>query len=145
MFKNHHALLKDIGVGELTEEKIKKVRHLFAKCTNKMLKAQTRPDVCYFHEQGVLSHYHQHLTHCPTTLKGSITKLWCGGRQISIPVLPLPETLDWSKQNDDLIPILMDKEPIPKPCIEMISCNCSMACKNNRCKCRKSNLFCSQL
>jgi len=55
MFEDHHALLKDIGVGELTEEKIKKVRHLFAKCTNKMLKAQTRPDVCYFHEQGVLT------------------------------------------------------------------------------------------
>ena len=146
IFKIHHTPLKDIGVSELTEEKIKKTEMFVCKLYKQNVETTDEARCLLFAKAGSPDAlpptsnallYHMMRVHYQTMV-------W---RQANIckPILPLPVKMGWRKQNDDLIPILMDKEPIPKACKEMISCNCAMECMNNKCSCRKSKLFCTGL
>ena len=72
------------------------------------------------------------------------TKIW---RQAHVakPVLPKPEEMGWRLEDGELIPVLMTLDPVPKACLEMVSCNCRTGCATLRCKCRKSGVVCTGL
>lgn len=48
----------------------------------------------------------------------------------------------WVIENDRLAPVLMDTDPVPKKCLEIISCGCKTKCATANCKCYKNNLQC---
>ena len=55
------------------------------------------------------------------------------------PLLPDPVTLGWSRTDDNkLRPVLMTQDPIPKACVEIISCSCRTGCATCRCGCKKA-------
>ena len=60
-------------------------------------------------------------------------------------ILPKPEEFGWKLMDDKLVPVLMTLDPIPKACVEMITCKCTTGCATRQCKCRKANIVCSGL
>lgn len=58
-------------------------------------------------------------------------------------ILPKPEESGWKLKDDKLVPVLMTLDPIPKACVEMLSCQCTTGCATLRCKCRKAKIVCS--
>ena len=50
------------------------------------------------------------------------------------PLIPQPISNGWHKENDQLLPTLMTKPPVPDTLLELIVCNCKKGCKRN-CKC----------
>lgn len=83
--------------------------------------------------------FRQHLLRCHYQ-----TAVW---RQAHVPkpTLPNPTETGWMLQDDQLTPVFMTLEPIPKACLEMVSCKCTTGCATLRCSCRKSNVVCSGL
>ena len=83
--------------------------------------------------------FRQHLKRCHYQ-----TAVW---RQAHIqkPVLPSPEESGWKLAEGLLVPVFMTLDPIPKACLEMISCRCTTGCATLRCKCRKSQVVCTGL
>ena len=61
------------------------------------------------------------------------------------PNLPTPTDSGWKKVASELKPELMSLSPIPKSCLEVISCGCKKQCTTQRCKCRKAGLQCSAM
>ena len=55
-------------------------------------------------------------------------------------ILPKPDESDWKLMSDKLVPILMTLDPIPKACLEIITCNCNTGCATLRCK-RQENKY----
>jgi hypothetical protein len=147
VFKNHHDLLTNIGTGELTEETIKSAEAFICRMYNvqrtdsvdtarhilfsKSVKPEAMPpttDALRFHLMRV--HYQ--------------CMIWKSS-SCSIPKLPDPAEMGWKRTDTGLEPILMSRSPIPKSCLEIISCTCRTQCKNRRCKCRKSQLQCTSM
>ena len=56
---------------------------------------------------------------------------------------PWHAALGWSITDGKLSPILMTIDPVPKACMEIISCQCLKDCGTMRCKCRKNMLVCT--
>ena len=66
----------------------------------------------------------------------------------SHPALPDPtaEGSGWFKMGERVKPVTMLKEPIPKACMDIISCgSCTTGCNSQRCKCFKAGLHCTLL
>lgn len=59
--------------------------------------------------------------------------------------LPSPDINGWKRQNDALTPIMTDNLPAPMAMIELSVCGCKSNCQNNRCKCRKNRLPCTDM
>ena len=49
----------------------------------------------------------------------------------------------WNCENNSLIPIMLDSNPVPEALLKMIHYNCSTGYSNLRCVCRKQGLNCS--
>ena len=147
VFKEHHELLKNLGIGELTEETIKSsemfvcriynvdktdsvdaARHILFAKTGKPEAMAPTSDALYFHLRRV---HHQVMiwrkAHCPT------------------PELHAPTEMGWKLGESGLQPILMSLSPIPDSCLEMVACTCRKQCKTQRCKCAKSSLRCTSM
>ena len=146
-FKEHHGLLKNLGIGELTEDTIQSsetfvcriynvnrtdsidaARHLLFSKTGKPEAMAPTSDALRFHLKRV--HYQSMIwrnAHCPT------------------PELPAPSEMGWRLVDSELQPILMTLSPIPDSCLEMVACSCRKQCKTRRCKCQKSGLRCTSM
>lgn len=58
------------------------------------------------------------------------------------PDLPDPADMGWRREDSGLQPILMTLDPIPKVCVELISCGCTTPCQTRQCSCRKAHIPC---
>jgi len=145
--KEHHELLKNLAICELTEETIKSsetfvcriynvyttdsvdaARHLLFSKMGKPEAMAPTSDVLRFHLMRV--HYQAMIwrnSHCPT------------------PELPAPSEMGWRLGESGLQPILLALSPIPDSCLEMVACACRKQCKNRRCTCRNSGLRCTSM
>ena len=147
VFLTHHQLLRDLGEGELTEEKQKKAEEFVCKVYkvqqidnvdtarhimfSKSKKPEALPptrDALHFHIMR--AHY-----------QAMIWKKANTGE----PDLPDPTEMGWKKSEGGLEPILMSLNPIPEACLEVIFCSCKTNCRTLRCKCRKSGLQCTRM
>lgn len=63
----------------------------------------------------------------------------------SIQNLPSPLDFGWERSDDAYKPIMTDKLPAPVALIELSVCSCTTKCVNNRCKCRKNKLQCTDM
>lgn len=61
------------------------------------------------------------------------------------PALPDLESCGWKLHNNVAVPVLMNLDPVPKACIEIITCNCKTQCANRMCGCKRSDLTCTKL
>ena len=68
--------------------------------------------------------------------------VWLQASQAEM-VLPPPGSLGWKVVDEKLIPQLTSLEPIPRSCLEIITCQCTKGCGTLRCKCRKAKLYCT--
>ena len=84
--------------------------------------------------------FKQHLKRCHYQ-----TVVWPHAH-IQKPVFPNPEETDWTLSEDDLlVSVFRTLNPIPKACLEMVSCRCTTGSATLRCKCRKSHVVCTGL
>ena len=129
-FKEHHGLLKNLGIGELTDytiqssetfvcriynvnrtDSIDAARHLLFSKTGKPEAMASTSDALRFHLKRV--HYQSMIwrnAHCPT------------------PEQPAPSEMGWRLVDSELQPILMTLSPIPDSCLEMVACSCRKQC-----------------
>jgi hypothetical protein len=147
VFKEHHALLNELGVGDLTKEKIMSseafmcrmynvqrtdsvdtARHLLFPKTAKPEAMPPTSDAFRFHLMRV--HYQAMVwinAFCPQ------------------PELPVPTEMEWRLCEAGWELILMSLCAIPASCLEMVACGCRTQCQTRRCKCRKSGLVCTSV
>ena len=147
IFKEHHGLLKNLGIGELTDDTIQSsetcvcriynehrtdsidaARHVLFSKTGKPEAIAPTSYALRFHLKGV--HYQSMIwrnAHCPT------------------PELPAPSEMGWRLVDSELQPVLMTLSPIPDSCLEMVACSCLKQCKTRRCKYQKSGLRCTSM
>ena len=76
--------------------------------------------------------FKQHLKRCHYQ-----TAVW---RQAHIQKRSASEPECWMLAKDLLVPIFMTLDPIPKACLEMVSCRCTIGCISLHCECRKSHV-----
>ena len=137
--KKHNGLLKNLGIGELTDDTIQSSEtfvcriynvHRTDSITALVVLQKGKPeamaptsDALCFHLKRV--HYQSMIwlnAHCPT------------------PELPAPSEMGCRLVDSELQPVLMTLSPIPDSCFEMVACSCRKQCKTRRCKCQKSGL-----
>ena len=61
------------------------------------------------------------------------------------PLLPNPIEYGWKDAYDNYEAIMTDEKPAPEAVIEMRLCGCTTGCTNNRCRCFKSDLVCTEM
>ena len=144
VFEEHHKLLSNLGIGNLTDETIKsaeafvcriynvhktdsidKARHILFSKTGKPEAMPPTSDALHLHLRRV--HYQ--------------AMVWLNAH-CAVPALPPPVQMGWRRGDLGLEPILMSQNPIPESCLEIISCKCKKQCKTLGCKCRQSELRC---
>ena len=59
--------------------------------------------------------------------------------------LPSQEGFGWESTEDSLQPIMTDNLPAPVALIDLSMCGCKTDCTNNRCKCHKNGLPCTDM
>ena len=129
IFKEHHGLLKNLGIGELTDDtmpssetfvcriynvrrtdSIDAARHLlFSKTGKPEAMAPTSHALKFYLKRD---HYQSMIwrnAHCPT------------------PELPAPSEMGWRLVHSELQPVLMTLSPIPDSCLEMVARSCFAA------------------
>lgn len=145
VFIEHHALLQQLGKGELSAQVIANAENFICKLYKvgntksvddaryilfgKTTKPEALPptsDALYQHLKRV--HYQSLIWNLAPCAK---------------PILPLPADMGWRPEGTKLLPILMTLDSIPAACLETTTCQCSTGCQNRRCKCRKLSLVCS--
>ena len=126
IFKEHHGLLKNLGIGELSDDAIQysetfvcriynvhrtdsidAARHLLFSKTGTPETIAPTIDALRFHLKRV--HYQSMIwrnAHCPT------------------PELPAPSEMGCRLVDSELQPVLMTLSPIPDSCLEMVACSC---------------------
>ena len=148
-FLQHYALIKQLGLGDLTDETIQScetfvcrmynvqttdsvndARHVMFSKTSKPEAMPPTSDALRFH----LMHVHYQ------------TIVWRNANCAN-PDLPDPTdlNLEWRQTETGLQPVLLSVDPIPKCCLEMIACSCQKQCRMRRCKCQKSGLRCTAI
>ena len=60
-------------------------------------------------------------------------------------ILSDPVYYGWEKDGGVYIPVMTDQLPAPIAVIEMSVCKCNQGCANQRCKCRKNKLVCTEM
>ena len=147
IFKEHHGLLKNLDIGELTDDTIQSsetfvcriynvhrtdsidaARHLLFSKTGKPEAMASTSDALCFRSKRV--HYQSMIwrnAHCPT------------------PDFPALSEMGWRIVDSELQPVLMTLSPIQDSCLEMVACSCRKQCKTRRCKCQKSGLRCTSM
>ena len=142
IFKEHHGLLKNLAIGELTDDttqssdkiclqNIQCAQNRLYRCSTALVVLQDREtrsngptsDALRFHLKRV--HYQSMIwrnANCPT------------------PELPAPSEMGWR-----LVDSEQQQSPIPGSCLEMVACSCRKQCKTRRCKCQKSGLPCRSM
>ena len=126
IFKEHYGLLKNLGIGELSDDAIQysetfvcriynvhrtdsidAARHLLFSKTGTPETIAPTIDALRFHLKRV--HYQSMIwrnAHCPT------------------PELPAPSEMGCRLVDSELQPVLMTLSPIPDSCLEMVACSC---------------------
>ena len=90
--------------------------------------------------------YHCLATHSSNTSRDATTKPWCGARRTfrNWCFRTQRNRLD-AIAEDLLVPVFMTVDPIPKACLEMVSCRRTIGCVILHCKCRKVHVTCTKL
>ena len=123
IFKEHHGLLKNLDIGEVTDDTIQysetcvcriynvhrtdsidAARHLLFSKTGTPEAMAPTSGALRFHLKRV--HYQSMIwrnAHCPT------------------PELPAPSEMGWRLVDSELLPVLMTRSPIPDSCLEMVA------------------------
>ena len=147
IYKEYHGLLKNLGIGEITDETIKYLEtfvcriynvhrtdsidaapHLLCSKTGTPEPMAPASDALSFQLTRV--HYQAMVwrnSHCPT------------------PQLPVPSEMGWRLGESGLQPVLMALSPIPDSCLDMVVCSCRKQCKTCRCKRQKPGLRCTAM
>ena len=104
--------------------------HLFSKQQSDSMKLPPTPDA--FRQKVLRSHY--------TTLQ------WKSSH-ISAPTLPDPVDFGWiwDEENSLYEAVMTTILPGPESIIHLSVCKCKTGCSNQRCKCLKSDLKCSEM
>lgn len=146
VFRDNYELLEGLGEGELTDQKIKECEKFICKLYNQ--EAETTDAV-----RNVLFGKSKSPENMPPTSDALCMHIkrahyqaliW---RQANIckPLLPCPTEMGWKLDDGCLVPILMNLDPIPKACLDLIVCNCTKGCRTERCGCKRANLQCMDL
>lgn len=147
VFKEHHDLLENLGIGELTEYtvqfsetfvcKIYNVHstdfvdsswHILFSRTVKPEELSPTSDALRYHLMGV--HYQ--------------AMMWRNAHY-AIPNLPDPLGNGWMGVMEDFILFSCHRVQSLKVFFDVISCGCNKQCANQRCKCRKSEMRCKSM
>ena len=147
VFKEHHALLQNLGEDNFNEEDIKNAEKFICYLYNAS-NASTVNEARHilFYKKGKPEalpatsdalHHHIKRAHYQSMV-------WKKAHY-TIPELPSPSDWGWEMTEAGLKPVLMTVEAIPASSLDMIYCNCRTQCKNQRCKCRKAKLLCTAL
>lgn len=144
-FVKHKELLAGLGVEPLTTNTIKKVESFICKLydvydTDSVDKVRAQL-FAKFYVQEKLPPTHDALQfHIKRSHYQAL--IWMQADMCN-PNVPSPTTLGWRIEEDTLVPTLTVLPPVPKSCMELISCGCKTTCMSLRCKCRKTNLSCT--
>ena len=146
-FKEHFNLLGTIGEGDFNDEKCKAAEQFVCRIYNQAVNTTDEARYAMFAKVNspdllppTSDAVKYHLQRCHYQ-----TMVW---KSACVPnlQLPEPEEIGWKIEQDELVPILMTKQPIPESCIAMIKCTtCKTGCRSKRCACRKGGLPCTGL
>ena len=141
----HHALLKELGEGHLTEKKLADAENFVCRLYNhgnvtsvnqirQMMfltidKAELMPPTQDALQQHLMRVHFQSMV-----WKQAITP---------IPVLPNPVDMGWKLHNGELKPMLMTIDAIPMTCTNIVFCKCKKLYKTRQCSCRYNNNLCA--
>ena len=145
VFEQHHELLKDLGKGNLAKETIAETEQFVCRLYNtqdvttvdkarSQLFMKSRAPESLPPTSDALS-FHIMRSHYQATV-------WRQAH-VNYPDIPPPQDMGWEEEDGKILPVLMSLPPVPEACLELISCGCTTACVNARCKCRKSRLPCT--
>ena len=146
VFKEYFYLLISLGEGTLTTDMLKRVETFVCRIYKINVPSVDVAQFMLFPKAGTPDK----LPPTSDALKYHIMRahyqamVW---RQAHCPwqILPKPEESGWKLMDNELVPVLMTLDPIPKVCVEMITCNWTTGCATLRCKCKKANIVCSGL
>ena len=143
----HHELLKNLGKGQLTENTLKDCELFICKMYNVQnvtTADQARSSLFIRSRAPEMLPPTSDALHLHIKRSHYQASLWMQAH-CKYPSLPSPETMGWKNDDGTLMPQLMLLDPVPKSCVEMISCACTTACKSLCCKCRRSELPCTAI
>ncbi|MES9881882.1 MAG: hypothetical protein ABW185_13470, partial [Sedimenticola sp.] len=144
-FYQHKDLLRNLGVDPLTEETLDKAETFVCRLykvadvstTDKarviLFKKAMRPEILPPTSDAVRLHVKRAHFQALVWLQATALR----------PTITSPTTLGWEIKNGHMTPTLTSLPPVPESCIQLITCGCTTRCSSLRCKCRKSNLFCT--
>ena len=80
-------------------------------------------------------------------LRAHYTALTWKSSHISSPILPNPEEYGWkwNDSNKTYDPVMTNNPPAPETIIELSMCQCKTGCSNQRCRCKKNDLLCTEM
>ena len=138
IFLDHYKLPSSIGEGVLTEQKKKAVEKFICKMYKLDLASVDEARVVLFSKAGKPEALPPTSDALPLhTLHAHYQSLVWKQAHCLEPLLPDPETMGWKRTDDNkLRHVLMTQDPIPKACVEIISCSC---------RCKKASLFCTSV
>ena len=147
VFKEHHAMLKNLGEDHFNEENMKSAEKFIWYLYNasKASSVNEARHILFFKKgkpealppTSDALHHHIKRAHYQSMV-------WKKAHD-AIQVLPSPCDWGWETTDAGVKPVLMTAEAIPPSSMEMIYCNCRTQCKSQRCKCRKAKLLCTAL
>ena len=70
--------------------------------------------------------------------------MWCRANEKIMPSINVEEW-GWERKNDEYFHRWMTLPEASKACQELVKCGCTQQCTKGRCKCRNSNLTCTEL
>ena len=145
-YKDNSILLNGLGEGDLTDDKLANCESFVCKIYKHSSHSVNEVRTAMFCKlkgpekmppTSDTLHYHIMRAHYQTLI-------WKQAN-VARPILPEPFNMGWKVVGNELKPILMSKDPIPQACIEIISCQCLTGCRTLRCRCKKSNLSCTEM
>ena len=138
-FKEHHGLLKNLGIGELTEESIKSSE----KCVFKIYNVYRTDSIAAIRLQGRETRSNGRTS---DMLRFHLTRvhyqamIWRNAHCLT-PELPAPSEMGRRLGESGLQPVLVALSPISDRCLEMVACSCRKQRKTRRCKYQNSGLL----
>lgn len=144
-FTQHHMLLRNLGNGDLDDTTVKSAEKFICR-----IYKITDEDSCNEARATLFSRCRSPEALLPTSdaarwhiQRAHFQSMIWKQAHVAHPVLPLPETMGWTKLNEKLVPKLMSLAPVPKSCDEMVKCGCKSGCKSKKCSCRNVGLPCT--
>ena len=138
-FIEHHGLLNNSDMGDLTEETLKSSETFVCRIYNvhRTDSIDTTRHLLFYKTvkseamapTSVELRFHLTRVHYQATI-------WRNANCLT-PELPAPSEMGWRLGESILQLVLVSLSPTPDSCLDMAACSCCKQCKTRRCKCQK--------